>query len=251
MKNRQQGFATILLMTMIPALLALGGGALFTYALLKQDLATLNTCRSTELNIHNKAGKVLAKLMSLNPRAKNLRRKNQKAQMDFNKAALTGNATGMAMAEARIAAILMERELLWIQQKGLITSANGLLKSGDLQNSAGIRKEWMSHQRPMLSWLRSTITLKAAKVPTLAVKPDLPDIAPIYETVSNFETEQTWSQSWTVRYELIGALQTFLRFSGSLERSCSTSLFQEGKKWIAKLNASSTPEAKSWSRGWF
>jgi hypothetical protein len=255
----QNGFATVLLMTLLPALLAFAVATFFTFSMLKQDLGTLNVCRAFELNMQNKVGGILKKLLGLNPKALRLRASEQRAQRRLVIAMQSGNPAAIAAAEGVLLAVQTQRGILDFQQKALIASANSLLKTGGAQGLQAVEREWQSHQKPMNSWLKASLFMKTPQVPQLSVLPDLPEVAPAYKPAPDFETSQTWLQSWTVRLQGKDSFQAFLKFAANFERSCSTSLYPEGAQWIAKLKTDTakvtgndgTKKAKSWSKDFY
>lgn len=245
------GFATVLLMTLLPVLLAFGGMTLFSFSILKQDMGTLNVCRAVGLDVQGKVGKILEKLLKLNPKALRLRADEEKAEARLEAALESGLPPAITAAEVHLAFVQGQRVLLAFEQKALIASANALLTEGGIRGTHSISQEWNSHGQPMTTWLTSKITGARQTIPQLAVVPDMPDTAPAYKPDPDFEDKQTWSQSWNVSLRVTGTFRNFIPFATTFRRSCATSLYPEGEKWTAKLKADDVNQGKSFSKGLF
>lgn len=235
MRTAQEGFATVMLLSLLPLLLA-GGFALFcAFGFLKSDLATLNICRAKQMEVQNKVGRNLAKLLALNPRALKLRLAEARAEKALAAAMESGNPAAIAAAEAYLLSVQMRRQALDLRQRSLIATANSWLVNGSQNLQRELRQEWWRHNSNLSSWLQNSLQLKPPMVPTLAVKPDLPEVAPLYELQPDFAEAQAWLQSWSFRLQTTAWAAKFLKFNGGFERSCTTSLYPEGETWIARM----------------
>ncbi|HEY8272455.1 MAG TPA: hypothetical protein VIG33_16300, partial [Pseudobdellovibrionaceae bacterium] len=210
--NSQKGFALIGLISLLPVILA-GGLAVFsTFGFLKSDLGTLNACRAKQLQIQNKAGKNLSKLLKLNPRALKLRIQQAHAEKALAAAIESGQPPAIAAAEAYLLKIQMQRQVLAIKQKVLIQTADIWLASGGADLPKELQREWSQHNTPLKSWIQSSLRLTAAKVPKLAVQADIPEVAPVYQLLPHFEEAQSWEQTWNVEFRTVSWAQKFLNF---------------------------------------
>jgi len=242
----QEGFATIMLLSLTPVLVAMGLALLFCFSFLKSDMAVLNVCRAGQLEVQNKVGKNLEKLLSLNPRALELRSQHKQAEAQLDAAEASGNPYAIAAAEANLVRVQMLREALDVRQRALIENSNMRFAFGTSKISRDLTQEWKHHNSAMTEWLQSDFQLLPERIPHLAVKPDIPDVAPKYDLLPQFEEAQSWVHSWQIVIHGVGWTGNFLTFSGRFERSCSTSLYSEDEYWIAKLK-----KAKSSSKAWF
>jgi hypothetical protein len=235
----QKGFATILLISILPLVLA-GGLAFFSaFSFLKSDMSILNVCRAKQLQVQNKVGESLGKLLKLNPRALKLRLAQARAEKTLAVALESGFPPAIAAAETYLLKVRMQRQTLDFKQKTFIQTANAWLTfSGHSLQKELIREENL-HTAPTKSWIQGTLQLMNAKVPKLAVQPDLPDVAPQYNPVPDFEEAQAWNQTWRLEIKTVSWAQKFLNFNGRFNRSCMTSLYpttnQNAGPWIAKL----------------
>lgn len=240
----EKGFAAILLISLLPVILA-GGLAFYTiFGFLKGDLATLNICRARQMEVQNKAGRNLAKLLKLNPQALKLRLEQFRAEKALLMALETGTPPAIAAAEAYLLTVKMRRQTLDIRQKVLIETTNTWLSSAGTMLPRQLQQEWQRHNNPLTSWLPGSLVPNKAAIPTLAVEADIPEVAPVYQQKINFEDAQAWQQSWRIQVQTAQWAGRFLKFNGRFERSCSTSLYADGTDWIAKMK-----KAKSLLKG--
>lgn len=235
MRTSSQGFATVVLLSLLPLVLA-GGMALFcVFGFLKSDLATLNLCRTKQMEVQNRVGRNLTKLLALNPRALKLRISEARAQKALLAAMESGAPPAIAAAEAYLLSVQMRRQALHLRQRALIETANTWLTAGGENLQQELRQEWWRHTNGLSSWLQNTLQLNSADVPELAVHPDLPETAPLYELNAGFNDAQAWKQSWSFRLKTTAWAAKFLKFNGGFERSCTTSLYAEGETWNARM----------------
>lgn len=244
--NSSRGFGALLLISLLPLALAAGLFIFTSFAFLTRDLGTLNLCRARQLEVQNRVGRNLAKLLELNPRALKLRIAEAHAEKTLAAAVESGNPIAIAAAEANLLRVQMQRQALGLRQKTLIATANTYLSMGGNSLRQALMQDWFSQTRALSSWLKGTLRLSESTVPTLAVQPDYPDAAPVYELLPNFEEAQTWQQSWGLDISSHSWAQKFFEFHGRFQRSCATSLYSQNGEWIAKLK-----KAKSSSRGFF
>lgn len=233
--NSIKGFATILMLSLLPVLLA--GGLLVTtlFSFLKADLSVLNVCRALQLEVQSKAARNLEKLLKLNPRALKLRISQRKVEKALTLAMKSGNPAALAAAEAFLLKVQMQRQALDLRQRSLIEAANRALSLGGSELPRHMLQEWKDHMHPLHSWIHSRLQLTDSQVPLLPVRPDFVEIAPLYELQSPFEDLQTWNQHWVLEFNTDSWAKRFLKFHGRFQRSCSTSLYAEDALWVAKL----------------
>jgi len=226
----QKGFVTVAFLSIFPLLITAAFATYFCYSFLKSDLAALNTCRSEQLETHNQVAKELKKLLRMNPKAVKLRIQEKLAEQKLLLAITSGNPIAIAAAEVRLAQVKTLRLKLAFRQKVAIQSANTKLKIATYQISDSIKKAWNKHMQPMTPWISSRLEIRQPHTPLLAVRPDFPDIAPVYEPVPNFEELQSWVHSWQLQLEIKS-----LHFNGRFQRSCATSLYLNKGDWLGRL----------------
>lgn len=244
--NSSRGFGVLLLISLLPLALAAGLFIFASFSFLTRDLGTLNLCRARQLEVQNKVGKTLRKLLDLNPKALKLRLMETRAKKSLAIAAQSGNPVALAAAEAFLAKIHLQRQALGLRQKALIASANGALATGGYELPRLLTQEWSRQTTSLNSWLQGSFQGTHSQIPKLAVQEDMPDVAPVYAPASDFEEAQAWTQNWSLKLGTKSWAQKYLNFHGRFQRSCSTSLYPDNDEWIAKLK-----KAKSWSKAFF
>ncbi|MGZ3746365.1 MAG: hypothetical protein ACXWRE_03385 [Pseudobdellovibrionaceae bacterium] len=207
------------------------------FGFLKSDLATLNVCRASQLQIQGKAGKNLSKLLHLNSRALGLRLSQAHAEKAMAAALESGLPPAIAAAEAYQLKVKMQRQALDLKQKTLLQTANTWLAFGGVELQRELLHEWSLQSSPLKFWMQSSLHLAQAKVPKLAVIPDLPEVAPIYQLSPHFEEAQAWDQSWNLEFKTVSWMKNFLNIQERFQRSCTTSLYLDAgtDQWIAKF----------------
>lgn len=230
-----EGFATVLLLSLLPLILAAGLALFCTFGFLKSDLAVLNVCRAKALEVQSKAGRNLTKLLKLNSRALSLRAEEARAEKALASAVESGNPGAIAAAEAYLLSVKMRRQDLHIRQRALIDTADAWLATSGAELPRELQREWLQHHRGLSSWLESRFQTGRTNLAKLAVMPDLPEVAPVYLLRPDFTEAQAWKQNWSFRLATTGWARRFLNFNGGFERSCTVSLYADGEEWIARL----------------
>jgi len=231
----EKGFAAILLLSLLPLILAGGFALLLGFGFLRSDMAVLNVCRAEQMQVQNKVGRNLGKLLKLNPKALKLRLEQARAEKALQAAIESGYPPAIAAAEAYLLSVQMRRQALDVRQRALIDTANIWLASSGTSLQRSLAQEWRLHNNPLTAWWSGTLLPKESLVPQLAVKADFPEVAPLYLTVTDFENAQAWKQTWQLKVSTSSWVRKFLSFNGSFDRTCTTSLYQEGEEWVAKL----------------
>lgn len=230
-----EGFATLLLLSLLPVILA-GGLLVFSaFSIFKTDLGTLNLCRARQLETQNKAAKKMERLLKLNPQALKLRLAEARARKALALASKSANPTAIAAAEAFLLKVQLQRRALGLKQEALISSANEDLARAGEELPRRLRQEWDFHSRAVKPWLEGSLHLGPQRIPHLAVAADLKDAAPVYQPVPDFEEAQAWNLAWEWDLRTAAWARAFLKFQGRFERSCSTSIYSENAVWSAKL----------------
>ncbi len=225
-----RGFVTIAFLSIFPLLVIAGFATLLYYSILKSDLTILNICRAQQLQIHNQVGLDLKKLLKMNPTAIKLRASEKLAEQQLQLAIASGNPYLIAAAETRLAYIKGLRLKLAFRQNTTIQSANTKLRMATPQIANLIKQGWYKQMSALSPWITNHIDIERPQIPTLAVRPDISDIAPAYEPLPHFEDLQSWVHSWQLQLEI-----KKLQFHGRLKRSCSTSLYQKESEWVSRL----------------
>jgi len=192
----QGGFALTLLISMLPLILSALFFFLFTSFLVKNWMQSAHICRSTLLETQNQVGKELDKLMSQNLPAKSLRLRLAAAKIELAAAIASENPVWISAVELKIQQIQIQRIRLDHFQKMIILKANLQMARGSQRVVQKLRQQDFENQKRLPSFFSFSIRPQIPVYKTVAIRPDLPDIAPVYELLPGFEDQQSLSISW-------------------------------------------------------
>ncbi|MGZ5279960.1 MAG: hypothetical protein ACXWC9_08460 [Pseudobdellovibrionaceae bacterium] len=242
--RKQNGFASTIFLSILPVLLAGLFFLLFSQYYLKNWMQSLHICRTELLETQSSVGKTLEKLMALNAEARALRVALQAAFAEFATGIATSNPALIAKANRDIAQIKRLQKKLDVIQKSYIWDSNAKMLSGIQKVARSLRSQdqWNQAHLPDLFSFRIHRIKTSPKV--LAVKPDRPEIAPVYELQNDFTDQQSLNVSWTSEFqtrskETIRWLSNHHHF----KQSCSASLKEKGRSFPPTLS-----EDKPWSK---
>ncbi|MFV8257508.1 hypothetical protein ACNQKP_06875 [Bdellovibrio bacteriovorus] len=232
--HNQQGFAAILILALLPILVS---GLLLVAAMmgfLQLDLAMKHTCRSEGLRTQDNVRPHLEKLLSLNPRALKLKAQWITAQVQLKAAYAAKNPPLIAAAKLRVAQVEAWRQTLDVQQKQLIQQSNLQLQRGHTTTRSHLFRASRESQS-RLNFLTIKTRLHNEPIPRLAVRPDVPDIAPTYSPEPDFEVRQALAQRWQYRIALRPPLSNFLKADFGFEKACAVTLTKGPLRWKTKI----------------
>jgi hypothetical protein len=227
--KQQNGFAATVFLTILPALLAGLFFLLFSQYYLKNWTQSLYTCRSELLDTQAAVRKNLEQLMALNPEVRALRIAFHAAEVELAAATAAEDPAGIAEAERQIEQIKKQQRQIDARQKYYIQTSN-LKMAGGVQKVIHLLRgqdQWnQSHMPNILSFRIRSISPKLA---LLAVKPDIPDVAPVYELKNDFTQEQELRVSWISEFQTqSGERFQWLSNHHKINQSCGASLKDQG-----------------------
>jgi hypothetical protein len=237
LKN-QRGFAYVFFLSFLPLLLAGFLLILFSQFFLKNWMQSLHICRTELFTAQKRTGKKLTELINLNSMAKSLRMALAEAEAELAMATATENAPLAAKANADILRIKKQQLQLDRLQKSTIMMANLEMTKG-LEKVAREIRQQSSALQPRLPDLFSYQIHSIRFAPkALAVQPDQPDVAPVYELKKDFKEEQSLHISWISEFRT----QHAEKYKWILNRhqkpdSCSASLEEKNGKFQEMLMA--------------
>lgn len=159
---------------------------------LQYQFKTLSACREILVDAQIESAKFIEKLQTLNPEAKALRTKYQRALQNYYRALATGNPKVITAAKIYLNLVKVERAALAAKQKSIIAASHFSMSNGQRRAIQKIR----SIHRPN-QLIKLHLDSIYAKPFWLAVKPDLPsDVAPQYFLKQPFEAHQAASVIW-------------------------------------------------------
>jgi len=244
--RRQNGFASTIFLSILPVLLAGLFFLLFSQYYLKNWMQSLHICRTKLLETQASVGKTLEKLMALNSEARALRIALQVAYAELATGIATENPGLIAKATRDIARIKRLQKNLDLLQKSHIWAGNTEMLSGIQKVARNLRTQdqWNRAHLPDFFTFRIHRIMTFPKV--LAVKPDRPEIAPVYELQNDFTHEQSLNVSWISEFQTQSKNRETLRWLSNhhnIKQSCSASLKSEGRSFPPTLS-----EDKRWSK---
>lgn len=232
MIHNQKGFALVMTMALLPALIAGFFLAWAAIGFIQQDLALKHACREKGLSGQKNAGALLEKLLKLNPEAENLKRKQTRLKTQIAAAVATKNLPLAASLRADLALVEALRLQLDIKQRGLIQESNRELATAHNRGRAQI--EHNLHATSSV-FLRLKLKSIRGRAPQLAVDPDYPDIAPTYSTVFDFSTQQALAHEWHYSAAVSTPFSYFLPGEFDFKKACAVSLKKELLKWSPQI----------------
>lgn len=225
-----QGFAAILIVSLLPCLLA--GLFLVTVLMsfLQIDLELKHRCRTGGLSGQTAVRPYLTALLALNPLATTLKAQENILLAKLAAAIASGNPPAIAALKVQLAKIRQKRQELDIRQKQLIQQSNVSLARHHSTTHYQIRHRSAEIQNRFF-FLNLNLRALPENAPRLAVRPDSSDIAPSYSPEENFETRQALAHRWQYRLTPRGPLAHFLSGSFQFEKACAVTLTKEARGW--------------------
>lgn len=229
MIKNQKGFALVITLSLLPALLAGFFLSWAAIAFIRQDLGIKYSCRAEGIAGQKKVAPLLEKLLALNSKAKKLKLKLNLAEAAL---AIAPDPASRTAAKAKVESIKLERQVLDMQQKGIILNSNALLSVAHTKTRLAIRGRVTKLSNTFLSLGHSSVNGRA---PTLAVRPDYADTAPTYSPAPDFSTTQALAHEWHYSAQLAAPYSYFLPGNFEFRKACAVTLISEGKKWIPQI----------------
>lgn len=225
--HQQNGSIVICLLTLLAVIMPLCFVVITMSAVLSLDQQMKKICRDQLIQAEQASSLTLEALFKLNPSAKLLR--SQKQQ--------TERRLAVAMASANkplIAQLLLELKRIHAQRVTLDQVQKHFLQKQTFSNQTAvqlvqIRLKKFLQQNIRDIFFRQNIQVIKTKSVGLAVRPDFSDIAPVYETMPNFEEKQTLSVSW--KWGLQAVQPSLQKYRLNFSRECSVTLTKRMMKW--------------------
>lgn len=234
----QKGFVQVFLISLLPILLAGFLVILFSQYYLKNWMESVHICRVELLTSQKKTAGHLKRLMDFNPVAQALRTALVAAEIEFAVALATENFAAMAIAQQKIQNIKRQQRALDKIQKAIIAQANFQMARGVEAVSRKIKQQSAALQAKLPEYFSFRIYQIRVFPTRLAVKPDRPDIAPVYGLQRNFEDRQSLHVSWTSEFRTRNnGSQKWIKNHHKKQDGCSASLKPEGKNFQEVLHA--------------
>lgn len=234
----ESGFSTTLMVSLLPVLLAGFMFFLLSGFLVKNWMQSLHICRVNLMETQKKVSIDLKNLMDLNTLAKSLRLQLRQAHIKLVLAIAQENWPLVAQTRLEIYQIQARQKQLDLTQKALIQLANVKMTSGVFKVYQELRRQNQIIQTRLPWFFNFRITPSIPRPVVLAVKPDVPDIAPVYELKPSFSEAQALSVNWISSFSSgNGDRMTWIKNSHSKRDSCSISLMEQNNRYSIKMIA--------------
>lgn len=227
----------MMFLSVLPVILAGLLFLLFSQYYLKNWMQSLHICRTELLRTQASVSKTLEKLMALNKTAIALRIELIAAKAELASAIASENPALVLKAWRKLRAVQRQQKLLDQEQKFLIWTANANMLKGTQKVSQKLRLQDQKNQSTISNLFSYRIHSILSQPNQLAVKPDKPDTAPVYELENDFTRKQALHVSWISEFETTskGASQ-WLSNHHRKNQSCSASLEEDGTSYKQTLS---------------
>ncbi len=233
----------MLLLSFLP--IALGSLFLvyFSISILQFDLRQNHLCRTASLKTQNEVGKWLKELLAQNPKAAKLRQEEWRLKAEI---LIAPNPAAKARAIAMLQKVLQERSVLAAKQKQLIRASDLALLTSETKTRWDLARSHQQHWGQLKGYIFSSYRPLHVPAPKLAVRPDIPDIAPVYLLQEPFKDKQALVQKWQYDFQVGTSAKEFLRGRFSWQRECSVTLHNQGSIWTAKIHKAKSLSKSLW-----
>lgn len=235
--NSEAGFANVAFLGLLPAMVLGILILLFTQLITRNWMQSLHTCRVELLKTQDQVGEHLKQLMQLNKLAKTLRLALKMAQVELAAAIAAENPPWIAKVLLRIKQIQAQQKTLDGVQRSLIAISDTKLNFAVFKVVQKIRQQDIQNKLRLPDFVKFRIKNIIPRPTTLAVKPDKPGVAPVYELKPDFKQAQTLHVSWISEFETAdkGPIKWLIN-KHQKKQYCKASLIEDGSSFREILN---------------
>lgn len=177
-------------------------------------------------------------LFKLNPLAVTLRLKLKAAYARLALAIATENPALAVEAERQIIETKNQQQELDLSQKALIRIAQTQLIFSVSQLQNQLKQNGLSANDTWSFYLRTFTHIYLTHSPNVAVKPDSPEVAPVYELDPEYQGKQNLAFRWQLNFQTQTEAQQQIRSETRFEMTCgSTAKKEKGGIWNVLINA--------------
>lgn len=233
-KFDNQGFATISLLLFLPVLGLMIFSFGFSGYLIQHKTKIRSICLTEGRKIQENLARNEEGIMKLNPIASDLRLRLNLAYAELAVAA--ANPALIAEAQAKISLIKNQQKQLDSLQKSLLkkTKIEAVIQSLSMQDKL-IQIDQQTN-RIWQFYLEIFASSTLAHTPEVALVPDSPDIAPIYELENSYQTKQHLAFQWQTLFRTKASAQKLLESENQVDFLCYVTAKKEGTKWKLLIN---------------
>ena len=181
---------------------------------LNLHVQSYSLCYQTGAKIQMQLKEKLIRLLSMNPKAKNLRLRRKRAEILLKKSLLTGNPTAVSFAVKKLMWIKNLQKIFSIRQRRII-----------LQSQMIVKKEWQKFVIQSKK-LKNHFQKKENKTPLAVVKKPKNSLSPDYIPMKNFSENQKIKIRWTMNIfqNLPSFIKELFYFNKVSRHHCTVSL---------------------------
>jgi hypothetical protein len=238
----ESGFATFLLLAILPILVSGFLALLFSQYLSKNWMESLHICRTHLLGAQDKAAKNLTDLIRLNKTVKLLRVSMIQAKIELAAAIAAKNPGLVAIAKRKILMIKRQQQAVFVQQNLLITNANSYVSYGAFQVVRLLSQQNAVNLSRLPDFFDYRIHRIQPSIRPLAIRPVGSEKPPIYELKNQFSEQQAVSVSWisTFRTQQKGS-QSWFSNQHDKSDACSATIEAKQDQFTAILRRANPP----------
>lgn len=208
----------------------------FLSALIEFKTQARSICLTESLNIQKKLSEGESSLFALNPQALLLRETLLSLKLQLIAAVAAENYPEIVRLTIEINKTIKLQKFLDAQQKKIIIMTSSLL---DLNTYQLLLKIQSNLNKSAFNWdfyLNIISHVKFMSKPIMAVKPDAPDLAPIYELKANYKQLQNLAYQWQFNVSTKQEAQTYIQSHNFFSFGCGSHSEYAGQKWQYKIN---------------
>ena len=171
-------------------------------------------CYQTGAKIQKQLKEQLIRLLSMNPKAKNLRLRRKKAENFLKEALLTGNPVVVDVAVKRLMLVKNLQKIFSMRQKRILLNSRMVVK-----------KEWRKFIIQSKK-LKSRFQKKENNFPLAVVRKPQTSLSPDYIPMAHFSENQKMRIGWTMNIfqNLPSFIKEFFHFNRVSQHHCTVSL---------------------------
>lgn len=230
------GFSTISLLLFLPIFCSLIFASGFIGYFIQHKTIFRSTCLTEGKKIQENLIRNEESIFKLNSLARALRLQLRLAYAELALATAANNHPGMINAQAKIFEIQSQQKKLDLLQKNLIQKAKFEMISKTMSLHFKLNLTNANMSAIWKAYLEIYSNTKLEQMPELALVPDSPDLAPVYELSTDYIEKQTLALSWQNSFKPKPSGQKILDSQSESDFICRVGAKKEGSQWNLLIN---------------
>lgn len=232
----KKGFATITLLLFLPLFCLVVFSFAFIGYVIQYKTKMRSLCLKDSVALENAITNHEENLFKLNPLAQALRTQLQWAYVRLALAVAAEDGVSIAAITFEITQIKARQEQLDLAQRTLIQLANLDIQRQLFLLDFKLQQSLSDTQSIWHFYIESFTVIRRTHTPNLSVRPDSPDVAPVYELTPDYIDAQHVAYKWQHLFKTKKTGQVFIAQESILEMSCSASAKKEGGTWSTQIS---------------